>query len=466
MIKDSKILISLLVTFVGYYLGGYRVAAQGLFAFYVYNIIVSSSYSFAFREFTIMLFALNYLFSASIVYPYNYSGLLAYNMKCPEDQYFSIAFPATFALQIGLYLLPTKIFNTNFNLLKIQALISEKVVVNWFMVGVAVNVLNLAFIAYSQLDLGFVWYLMDKFLYLSMFGLTMINFKKYKYHIIIANLISVIQPLKTGMFHDFLIWLILYGLFVFYYFKVSNLIKIFSFVIGFFLVLIIQSIKSDFRREVELDETNFELFVDLSSKRIEDKEGLLSEESLLKHIVRVNQGWIAASTIDNIDSRQGFEGLKLLSLYLEAAFLPRFLAPNKLMSGDKEIFNKYSGHTIANNTSMGLGLIADGYIAYGYWGVIIFCFFYGLLLSAIFKIVERWTLISPYFFLFVLTILSYAVRPDCELQTALTHMVKSLFFYAVAVQYYKKYFASQTKILKKVEQFQKNNRISNLVSQT
>lgn len=463
MLKDSKILTSLLVTLIGYYFGSYELAAQALFVFYVYNTIAASSSSFVFREFILVLFSLNYLLSPSIVYPYNNSGMLVYNMKCPEDQYFSIAFPATFALQIGMYLIPTKIFNTDFNLLKIQSLISEKVMLNWFTVGIIVNILNVAFISYSQIDLGFVWYLMDKFLYLSMFGLTMVNYKKYKYHIIAVNFISAFQALQTSMFHDFLIWLVLYGLFIFYYFGVKTIVKIVLLVSGFFLTLIIQTVKSDFRSGILGDEKNqIESFVSLSTKAVEDEQSFLSNQNLLKHITRVNQGWIAASTIDNMDNTQGFEGLKLLNLYLEAAFLPRFLAPNKISSGDQEIFNKYSGHTISKTTSMGLGLVADGYIAYAYWGVIAFCFGYGLLLAIIFKIVEHWTLVSPYFFLFVLTILSYGIRPDCELQTALTHMVKSLFFYAIAVQYYKKYFASQAKILEKVELFKQKYKLANL----
>jgi len=121
--------------------------------------------------------------------------------------------------------------------------------------------------------------------------------------------------------------------------------------------------------------------------------------------------------------------------YLEAALLPRFLAPNKLTSGNKEIFNQFSGHSINENTSMGLGIFADGYIAYGDWGVYIFCFTLGLIFSLTFKLVERWTKISPFYVLLLLPMLNYAVRPDCELQTTINHLAKSVVVYGALVYF-------------------------------
>ena len=97
-----------------------------------------------------------------------------------------------------------------------------------------------------------------------------------------------------------------------------------------------------------------------------------------------------------------FQGLTNVNKYIEAAFLPRFLAPNKLKSGEKEIFNEFSGHKLNEGTSMGLGIFADGYIAYGTWGVYIFGFALGLIFALTFKLVERWSKISPFYILLLL----------------------------------------------------------------
>ena len=136
-----------------------------------------------------------------------------------------------------------------------------------------------------------------------------------------------------------------------------------------------------------------------------------------------------------MDRNKNFQGLAIVYKYLEASLLPRFLAPDKLRSGEKEIFNKFSGHTINSGTSMGLGIFADGYIAYGATGVYIFGFALGLIFALTFKLVENWTKISPFYVLFIFPLLNYAVRPDCELQTTINHLTKGIFFYGVIIWY-------------------------------
>jgi hypothetical protein len=138
-----------------------------------------------------------------------------------------------------------------------------------------------------------------------------------------------------------------------------------------------------------------------------------------------------------MDRTKDFQGMNNVNLYLESALLPRFLAPNKITAGNRQIFNKFSGHQIGENTSMGLGVFADGYIAYGQMGVFVFTFFLGLLFSLTFKLVQRWSEISPFYVLMILPMLNYAVRPDCELQTTINHLTKSILVFGGLVQFTK-----------------------------
>jgi Na+-translocating ferredoxin:NAD+ oxidoreductase RnfD subunit len=142
-----------------------------------------------------------------------------------------------------------------------------------------------------------------------------------------------------------------------------------------------------------------------------------------------------------MDRNKNFQGMTNVNKYLEAALLPRFLAPNKIQSGDKEIFNEFSGHTINENTSMGLGIFADGYVAYGATGVYIFAFALGLIFSLTFKLVERWTKVSPFYVLLLLPLLNYAVRPDCELQTTINHLFKGILLFGFLVYLTRKRFS-------------------------
>jgi hypothetical protein len=92
---------------------------------------------------------------------------------------------------------------------------------------------------------------------------------------------------------------------------------------------------------------------------------------------------------------------------------------------------------------MGLGVFADGYISFGLLGVMVFCYFFGLMISFIIRMVYIWTKVSSFFFLFLFPIMNYIVRPDCELQTLLGHFVKSIIIYAIVVNIYSVYFDRQ-----------------------
>ena len=82
---------------------------------------------------------------------------------------------------------------------------------------------------------------------------------------------------------------------------------------------------------------------------------------------------------------------------------------------------------------MGLGVFADGYIAFGFWGVMLFNFGLGLLFNFTFLIIEYWSKFSEFYVLLVLPILNYSVRPDCELQTTINHTVKGLILFGIIV---------------------------------
>jgi hypothetical protein len=130
-----------------------------------------------------------------------------------------------------------------------------------------------------------------------------------------------------------------------------------------------------------------------------------------------------------MDRTKNFQGLTNVNKYVEAVLLPRFLAPNKIKSGSQDIFNEFSGHFLNSGTALGLGVLADGYIAYGAWGVYIFGFCLGLMFSLTFKLVERWARVSPFYVLLLFPLLNYAVRPDCELQTTVNHLFKGILLY-------------------------------------
>jgi len=126
-------------------------------------------------------------------------------------------------------------------------------------------------------------------------------------------------------------------------------------------------------------------------------------------------------------------GAELYQL-LEAAVLPRIIAQNKLNAGDKFLFTKYSGIPLSIGTSMGLSSVGDAYINFGIFGGCIFMFLLGLFYSEVLNSFKKHSKYYPTLILFVPLVFYYPIRPDCELQTILGHLIKSCFLIFLMIQ--------------------------------
>ena len=431
------IVITVFFAFFAYILGltGITAIVLGISFFFILRIIFRSTESFVFREFALALYALNYLIAPAITYSLD-ETLVQYPMKIPLDNYFSLALPGFILLWIGMYSMKTNCFKIDFQKVRMLSVVNEGFLRKVVIVGVLAKIGLSVF----QGELNFILYLISLLRFVGSFALITIN-KKY---FLLAGLILLFEiglGFINGAYHDAIMWVIFFGLFYLYVVKP----RIQQVIIGaasiVFLILIIQVVKFKYREEVWEGGQSASLSnaLEVSQENV-STETMFGEENLLATLNRGNQAWIFASTVDNMDQQKNFQGFANVNKYLEAALLPRFLAPNKIESGSSEIFNEFSGHFINENTSMGLGIFADGYIAFGTWGVYLFALALGLLFSLTFKIIDVWTKVSPFYVLLLLPLLNYAVRPDCELQTTINHLFKGILLYGFLVYLTRKRF--------------------------
>jgi hypothetical protein len=399
------------------------------------EILMNSNHKFVFREWALLLYAINYLVAPAITYNLP-EGQILYGMKVVSDQYYTLALPGFIFLSIGMFILPTKVFSINTKKVDQSATVNKSFLFKVAMLGIMMRIVQ-PFVAG---ELGFVVYLLALIRFVAAFALLSID-KKTWYLTVIVLSIELISALIVGMYHDATMWIIFFSLYFIYISKPTLRSRLIGAGALIIFVLFIQAIKSAYRSAVWSGDKEATLsnVYDIGSQNA-TSENIYGESNLLGTLNRGNQAWIFASTVDNMDNTKNFQGLTNINKYLEAALLPRFLAPNKIKSGDKEIFNEFSGHIINENTSMGLGIFADGYVAYGAWGVYIFGFALGLIFSLTFKLVERWTKVSPFYVLLLLPLLNYAVRPDCELQTTINHLFKGMLIYGILVYLTRKRF--------------------------
>ena len=399
------------------------------------ELLQNSNRQFAFREWALILYAINYLVAPAITYNLQ-EYEVQYGMKLLSDQYFELAIPGFLCLTLGMYIFKTKIFVVDFTKVNASSLLNEKFLVQITLIGILLSLAN----TYVEGELNFVFYLFSLIRFVSAFALFSLKRKNW----IWVGLILILELIKgflQGMYHDALMWVVFFTLFFVYSYRPNFRLKLIGAIGLATLILFVQAIKFSYREEVWQgnQEASLEIVYNVGSKQA-NSNVLIGTDNLRSTLNRGNQAWIFASTVENMDKNKNFQGLTNVNKYLEAALLPRFLAPNKIKSGDKEIFNEFSGHFINENTSMGLGVFADGYIAYGAWGVYIFGFTLGLVFSLTFKLVERWTKVSPFYVLLLLPLLNYAVRPDCELQTTINHLFKGILLYGFLVYMTRKRF--------------------------
>jgi hypothetical protein len=426
---------------VGFLLGflvfneAYSSISCGIFTFLLYRIIFESNQQFVFREWALMLYCINYLLSPTITY-YQPDGIVRYVMKIPLDEYFNLALPGFLLFALGIYSIRTKIFKVDYSYIDKSTLVNKKFLIRVVIFGLAMRIFSPMF----PEEISYFIYLISMVRFVAAFALLSLS-RRLWYYSITVLLFEIYNAFVSGMYHDAVMWIIFFSIFYVYTIKPKIRIKLMGVFGLVFFVLLIQAVKVSYREVAWQDKAkqNLETAGSITAEKANSTE-IMEDNNLLTTLNRSNQAWIFASTVDNMNRANNFQGMTIVNKYLESALLPRFLAPNKLTSGNKEIFNEFSGHTINEGTSMGLGIFADGYIAYGALGVYIFGFILGLIFALTFKLVERWTKVSPFYVLLLLPLLNYAVRPDCELQTTINHLFKGILLFGFLVYLTRKRF--------------------------
>lgn len=347
---------------------------------------------------------------------------ITYQMRVPEADYFQYALPATILFILGLHVTAGKLKGEQLNLNAIRNYVDKAGNLPYILIGIGFFSSTLS--SFFSTSFNFVFVLLGslKFIGLYMMLLGSKQIKILPLIVVVGSI--VIDALTIAMFHDLLIWIILTGAILAIKYQVKDAVKA-AVTVGFILMaVIIQQLKKDYRANIAEAGAGINTFESVYKDKVSDNS-LFSYEKLAESNVRINQGYIITNIMATVPDRVPFENGAELLIILESAFLPRILAPNKLNAGDRFIFMKYTGLQLREGTSMGLGAMGDGYINFGVMGGAIFMFFLGLMFSEVLNGFKKYSKIFPALLLFVPLVFYYPIRPDCELQTSLGHLVKA-----------------------------------------
>ena len=363
-----------------------------------------------------------------------------YQMKIPEAEYFQYIIPAVSLFILGLHFKAGKLQGEVLDFKSINLYANENSYIAYIFIGIGffASVISEVFLTSG---VRFIFYLISNFKFIGAF---LIIFSTHKLKIlplilVVASIIS--SSLLGGLFHDLLTWLILLGAALAIRYKPSSFFKVIFLVSFILLTIIIQQLKSGYRSAISSNrkEEGLVTFTETYEQSKSSNE-LFNLPTLAKSSVRINQGFIITNIMKKVPDRVPFSNGSQLKLILEAAFLPRILAPDKLAAGDQEIFTKYSGIQLSRGTTMALSSVGDAYLNFGILGGSIFMFLLGLLYNVVLKVFYKYSINLPILLLFTTIVFYFPIRPDSEFQTNLGHLVKSCFLIFIIFTFWKQKF--------------------------
>jgi len=422
-------------------------------SWYSYLAILISIHQFFLLFFSIdHVLPIRYLFGTLMCLQMFIGPVLAYNgvddyqyfmytMKVPEAVYFSYVIPAVSCFIIGLHFTAGKLKGEMLNVNALHAFTNARPDLPFWLIGIGFVASMIA--GFFSSDLAFVFYLLGNFKYIGAFLLVLSGKQLKTIALVIVYGSIVLSSLGGGMFHDLLTWLMMIGAVLAIKYKPGINTKAIAGGLFIFLAILIQQVKGTYRdATAEGQEAGVETFQKVVEEGREANT-LFSFKSLAISTVRINQGFIITNIMTQVPAKVPFANGTELGIILEAAILPRILAPNKLNAGDRALFTKYSGMGLRRGTSMGLSSVGDAYINFGIVGGCLFMFCLGFLYNTVLKLFDKYGKEFPVLLLFVPLVFYYPIRPDCELQTILGHLVKSCFLIFVIFFIWKKQFRVQ-----------------------
>lgn len=395
-----------------------------------------------------MLYALNYLFGPALMYSsLNQYVEVQYSLKGEPEMYFTYVIPAMLCMLAGLHLF-TKKGDENLDLKKLNSIVARYPQLPFYMIVFGVGISIIA--PFLPGEIGLLTSGLGQLKFVGFF-LHILTTRKFNFiYFIVTYGVLMLQSMMTSMFNDFLNLLIFLGVIVAIRIKLSNVLKLAAIVGGLGVVFFIQIIKAPLRNMVMETQSTVEVsqIEGLIDEGIERNEGKESEDKLANVISRASQGWITSNVLVYYYNNHGFQFQNGAHLWImiKSSVLPRVIAPDKYLVGDRDLFNAYTGHTLTEGTSMALGILSDGFIDFGEYGIFV-CFFWGLLFSYTITFYHKLDkkfiiakLLSPLCFF-------YAIRPDTDTHSALGSIIKITFVLWLVMLWFKRNYFPDSLVL-------------------
>jgi hypothetical protein len=421
----------------------YYQAAVGIFIFQFLSLFYSVGEGYPIRYLIGTVYSLNYLLSPVLMFnwlnPYIGEN---FRMKGEPDFYFTYAIASILLFLAGLHFVQKK-NDEKFNIDRIKQVLQQypRLPVMLVVIGFIADFSSSRFLASP------FFMVITAMANLKFAGLFLHILSGKKLNILFFVLVigrSLMHSLGGSIFNDLINILFFLSFALSIRYKPKTSMKIAVVGGGLVLITVIQIIKMPLREYVmENQDAIQNVNQAVGDGFAENAQKSISQQAA-DVIYRLDQGWVTSSVFRNyyqfqaFDLQKGKHGL----IMLKSSVLPRVLAPDKYEVGGikgRELFNTYSGHFIAEGTSIALGILSDGFIDFGLWGVLVL-FVWGAIFGFFIGIYDKLDAKYPLAKVLSATCFFYAIRPDTDTHSALGSLVKVTFFLWILLIVLDKYY--------------------------
>ena len=299
---------------------------------------------------------LQWLLGAVLGYYYDDLIYFNYRMSVSKITYFGYVLPATVLFLAGLYANKETYVN-------MQVLRSMNI--DYFRKGTFFIIFG--FFA-RFIPIPFLSYLLSGLMFIGVFYMFASTNKSKYYWIafVFGNLF--LSSLGSGFFHELLLWGSFFLMIYFLTYPKKFWFRLLIIIVGFGCAYLIQLAKTDYREMLwsgELANTSkLGAFISTIDKKVSEPDNMASNQ-LGNIVVRLNQGWIISSVMNNVPSVEPYADGETIKNAIIASILPRILDPDKAIAGGHKNMQKYAGVELNLNTSMDISQVGEAYANFG-----------------------------------------------------------------------------------------------------
>lgn len=457
-VNDIYFILFSILVFLYLLLGwGFTVQESFIIVYQLYlllRFVNNFGYTICFFDFLVFYSALDTLVLPLIGYRvYNIDNPIARKwgayMRIPEEVYYNFLIPCNLALFAG-----ANFFTKKFSSSKIRELfnnLAEKAQ-DKGKIGIVLTVIGFfaTFLDNIGGSLSFVFHLLSMLKYVGPLYIYFSNLSFRKQALIISVALFLVQSIAKGMFGEFVMYLLLALMLLTIKFNLRFATKLVVFIVGLFLVTILQSIKGAYRsitwrgntiNGISLQNSSqVEIFGTLFVNRLSNTDKLFDEKTSFGLYVRLNQGYLISRAMDYVPRVEPFANGETILRTMGAIIVPRFLWPDKPESGGAENLARFLGIKGKLSYSMNIGPYGEAYGNFGPEYGIVFIFVYGLFLSFLFKKFLTNCYKRPALILWGPLLFYYTLSVETDILTTLNSFIKGSIFVALVFWVGKKFF--------------------------